>query len=59
MVKGPATSAGIPVIQELTGAGINITLLFGLDAHQSVVQAYLAGLEDRLGAGSGLARVTR
>jgi len=56
MIKVPATSAGIPVIQELTGAGINvnITLLFGLDAYESVVQAYLAGLEDRLGGGGDL-----
>jgi transaldolase/glucose-6-phosphate isomerase len=60
MVKVPATPAGLPVIQELTGAGINvnITLLFGLDAYESVVAAYLAGLEDRLGAGGGLGRVT-
>lgn len=60
MVKVPATPAGIPVIQELTGAGINvnITLLFGLQAYESVAAAYLAGLEDRLGAGGGLGRVT-
>ena len=60
MVKVPATPAGIPVIQELTGAGINvnITLLFGLGAYESVVQAYLAGLEDRLGSGGDLGRVT-
>jgi transaldolase/glucose-6-phosphate isomerase len=60
MVKVPATPAGIPVIQELTGAGINvnITLLFGLEAYESVVQAYVAGLEDRLGSGGGLGRVT-
>ena len=60
MVKVPATPAGIPAIQGLIGAGINInvTLLFGLEAYESVVQAYLAGLEDRLGAGGGIARVT-
>ena len=56
MVKVPATPAGMPVIQELTGAGINvnITLLFGLEAYESVVQAYLACLEDRLAAGGGI-----
>lgn len=56
MVKVPATPEGMPVIQELTGAGINvnITLLFGLDAYEAVVQAYMAGLEDRLAAGGGL-----
>jgi len=59
MVKVPATPAGFPVIQELTGAGINvnITLLFGLEAYESVVQAYLAGLEDRLAGGGGLERI--
>jgi transaldolase/glucose-6-phosphate isomerase len=59
MVKVPATPAGMPVIQELTGAGINvnITLLFGLEAYEQVVQAYLAGLEDRLAAGGGIAGI--
>ncbi|HEX5267201.1 MAG TPA: bifunctional transaldolase/phosoglucose isomerase [Acidimicrobiales bacterium] len=59
MIKVPATPAGIPVIQELTGAGINVnvTLLFGLEAYESAVQAYLAGLEDRLGAGGDLGTI--
>ncbi len=59
MVKVPATPEGMPVIRELTGAGINvnITLLFGLEAYEQVVQAYLAGLEDRLAAGGGLAGI--
>jgi transaldolase/glucose-6-phosphate isomerase len=60
MVKVPATPAGIPAIQLLIGAGINInvTLLFGLEAYESVVQAYLSGLEDRLVAGGSLETVT-
>jgi transaldolase/glucose-6-phosphate isomerase len=60
MVKVPGTEEGLPAIQELIGAGINVnvTLLFGLTAYESAAQAYLAGLEDRLAAGAGIANVT-
>lgn len=56
MVKVPATEAGIPAIQSLIGAGINInvTLLFGLSAYESVVEAYMSGLEDRLASGGSV-----
>jgi len=59
MVKVPGTEEGIPAIQELIGAGINVnvTLLFGLAAYESAAQAYLAGLEDRLAAGAGIAGI--
>jgi transaldolase len=39
---------------------VNITLLFSIDAHRSVIEAYMGGLEDRLAAGkdiSGLGSV--
>jgi transaldolase len=47
MIKVPATSEGIPAIQQLIGEGINIniTLLFGLQRYQEVADAYLGGLE--------------
>ena len=59
MVKVPGTEAGIPAIQALIGAGINVnvTLLFGLAAYESAAQAYMAGLEDRLAAGAGVAGI--
>ncbi|MDA8356729.1 MAG: bifunctional transaldolase/phosoglucose isomerase [Actinomycetota bacterium] len=59
MVKVPGTEEGIPAIQELIGAGINVnvTLLFGLAAYESAAQAYLAGLEDRLAARAGIAGI--
>ena len=59
MVKVPGTEAGIPAIQALVGAGINVnvTLLFGLAAYESAAQAYMAGLEDRLAAGAGIASI--
>jgi transaldolase len=53
MIKVPATSAGIPAITELIGAGVNVnvTLIFGLDNYKAVAEAYLAGLEKLLSSG--------
>ena len=50
MVKIPATKEGIPAIRESIAAGINIniTLIFALDRYAAVMDAYLAGLEDRI-----------
>ena len=47
MVKVPGTKAGVPAIKQLIGEGINInvTLLFAIEAYESVVEAYLSGLE--------------
>ncbi len=52
MVKIPATKAGIPAIRQSIAAGINInvTLIFSLDRYAAVMDAYLAGLEDRVAA---------
>ncbi len=45
MVKVPATAAGIPAIEELTAAGLNInaTLMFSLGDYEAVAGAYVAG----------------
>jgi transaldolase len=53
MIKVPATEAGIPAIEELAarGVNVNITLLFSLERYEQVIDAYLTGLERRLGAG--------
>jgi transaldolase len=53
MIKVPATSAGIPAIEELTarGVNVNITLLFSLARYEEVIDAYVAGLERRLAGG--------
>jgi transaldolase len=52
MVKVPGTEEGAKAVRRLTASGINvnITLLFGLAAHERVIDAYMAGLEDRLKA---------
>lgn len=52
MIKIPATTEGLPAIRKCISEGINIniTLLFGLPRYEEVVDAYLAGLEDRMKA---------
>lgn len=50
MVKIPATREGIPAIRVSIAAGINVnvTLIFSLARYTEVMDAYLAGLEDRV-----------
>lgn len=59
MVKIPATIEGLPTIRAMIAAGcnVNVTLIFGLDRYRDVMEAYVAGLEDRLEAGGRLDRV--
>jgi transaldolase len=47
LVKIPATAEGVPAIRQAIGEGlsINVTLLFGLDRYEQVIEAYLSGLE--------------
>ncbi len=50
LIKVPGTVEGARAVRELTAAGINvnITLLFAVEAHARVIEAYIAGLEDRV-----------
>ncbi len=50
MVKIPATKEGLPAIRQAIAAGmnINITLIFSVSRYAEVMDAYLAGLEDRV-----------
>ena len=50
MVKIPATKEGIPAIRQAIAAGINVnvTLIFSLERYSAVMDAYIAGLEDRI-----------
>jgi len=59
MIKVPGTEEGIPAIRQLIAQGINvnITLLFSIAVYERVVEAYLAGLEDRLAAGAPIDRI--
>jgi transaldolase/transaldolase/glucose-6-phosphate isomerase len=56
MIKVPGTTEGLPAIRHLIGEGINInvTLLFGLERYQQVIEAYISGLEDRVSAGESV-----
>ena len=47
MVKIPATVEGVPAIQAMIAEGrsINVTLIFSLDRYETVMEAYIAGLE--------------
>jgi transaldolase len=47
LVKIPATQEGLPAIEETIAAGIpvNVTLIFSLERHRAVAEAYLRGLQ--------------
>jgi transaldolase len=53
-VKIPGTKAGLPAIEDMIAAGkpINVTLIFSLQRHREVMEAYIRGLE-RLVADGG------
>jgi transaldolase len=59
MIKVPGTEPGALAVRQLIAAGINvnITLLFAIEAHRRVIDAYLAGLEDRRRAGKAIDRI--
>ena len=54
LVKIPATKEGLPAIEESIASGIpiNVTLIFSLERHREVAEAYVRGLE-RLVEGGG------
>ena len=58
-IKIPANPEGIPAIREATAAGIsvNITLIFSTRVYEQVIDAYMAGLEERLGKGLPIAQI--
>lgn len=59
MIKVPGTEAGLPAITELIAAGVNlnVTLLFSVERYRAVVDAYLAGLEQRVAAGKPIDKI--
>jgi transaldolase len=60
MIKVPGTAEGAVAVRTLIGAGlnVNITLLFAIEAHRRVIDAYMQGLEDRLVAGKPIDRIS-
>src|SRR5689334_24982638 len=59
MIKIPATMQGLAAITAATAVGIsvNVTLIFGLDRYDAVMEAYLAGLEQAQAAGIDLSTI--
>ncbi len=59
MIKIPATVEGLEAITEVIGSGIsvNVTLIFSLDRHKAVIDAYLSGLEKAQAAGIDLSTI--
>jgi transaldolase len=59
LIKIPATAEGVPAIEETIAAGINVnvTLIFSLERHAEVIEAYQRGLERLADAGGDLASV--
>jgi transaldolase len=56
MIKVPGTAEGLPAIETLLfeGINVNITLLFSIENHEQVMEAYLRALERRREAGEPL-----
>jgi transaldolase len=59
LVKIPGTVEGLPAIEAMIAEGrsTNVTLIFGLDRYEEVIEAYIGGLEERDGDLSDVASV--
>ena len=59
MIKIPGTEAGLPAITRCIADGIsvNVTLLFSVERYAAVIEAWLAGLEQRQSRGTPLGPV--
>ena len=59
MIKVPGTERGARAVRTLLAEGINVnvTLLFSVEAHRRVIEAYLDALEARVAAGQPIDRV--
>jgi transaldolase len=59
LIKIPATLAGLPAITAVIAEGIsvNVTLIFSVERHKAVMDAYLAGLEKAKEAGHDLSKI--
>src|SRR5882757_5516002 len=59
LIKIPAALAGLPAITAVIAEGIsvNVTLIFSVERHRAVMDAYLAGLEKAKEAGHDLSKI--
>jgi len=58
-IKIPATPEGLPAIEETIAAGIpvNVTLIFSLQRHREVAEAYIRGLKRLVDGGGDPSRI--
>jgi transaldolase len=58
-IKIPATPEGLPAIEATIAAGIpvNVTLIFSLERHRAVAEAYIRGLQRLADSGGDLSKV--
>ena len=58
-IKIPATVEGLPAITQAISEGIsvNVTLIFSLERHGEVIDAYMAGLEKAAAAGHDISQI--
>jgi transaldolase len=58
-IKIPATREGLPAIEDTIAAGIpvNVTLIFSLERHREVAEAYIRGLKRLAESGGDLSKV--
>ena len=59
LIKIPATKAGLPAITSTLAEGIsvNVTLIFSVERHREVMDAYLAGIEAAKQAGHDVSKI--
>jgi transaldolase len=59
LIKIPATEAGLPAITSTLAEGIsvNVTLIFSVERHRAVMDAYLAGLEAAKAGGHDISKI--
>src|ERR1700751_3573727 len=59
LIKIPATKAGLPAISAVLAEGIsvNVTLIFSVERHRAVMDAYLEGLEAAKAAGHDISKI--
>jgi transaldolase len=59
MIKVPGLPEGVPAIETLLSEGINVnvTLLFAIEAYESVARAYIKALENRAAKGQPVDRI--
>ncbi|MGB8793983.1 MAG: transaldolase, partial [Mycobacterium sp.] len=59
LIKIPATKEGLPAISAVLAEGIsvNVTLIFSVERHREVIDAYLDGLQQAKAAGHDLSKI--